>query len=43
MIEMEGKIANQPICILIDLEANHSDIGPNLDEIFCLKKSKHDK
>jgi hypothetical protein len=40
MIEVEVKITNQPITILIDLGASHNYIGPNLVEIFHLKKSK---
>jgi hypothetical protein len=43
MIEVEGKITNQPIAILIDSGASHSYIAPNLVEIFHLKRSKHEK
>jgi hypothetical protein len=43
MIEVEGKIANQPIAILIDSGASHSYIAPNLVERFHLKRSKHEK
>jgi hypothetical protein len=43
MIEIEGKIANQSISILIDSRASHSYIAPNLVERFHLKRSKHDK
>jgi hypothetical protein len=43
MIEVEGKIDNHPIAILIDSGASHSYIDPNLVEIFKLKKCKHEK
>ena len=43
MIEVEGKIDNQPISILIDSGASHSYIDPNLVERFKLKKCKHEK
>ena len=42
MIEVEGKIDNQPIAILIDFGASHSYIDPKLIEIFKLKKCKHE-
>jgi hypothetical protein len=41
MIEVEGKINNQPITILIDSGASHSYIYPKLVEIFHLQRSKH--
>jgi hypothetical protein len=34
MIEVEGKINDQPIAILIDSGASHSYIDPKLVEIF---------
>jgi hypothetical protein len=34
IIEVEGKIANQPITILIDSKASHSYINANIVEIF---------
>jgi hypothetical protein len=34
MFEVEGKIDNQPIAILIDYAAIHRYIDPNLVEIF---------
>jgi hypothetical protein len=40
MIEVEGKINDQPISILIDLGASHSYIDPKLVEIFCLQRRK---
>jgi hypothetical protein len=43
MIEVEGKIDNQPIAILIDYGASHSYINPNLVEIFHLQRRKHEK
>jgi hypothetical protein len=43
MIEVEGKIDNQPITILIDYGASHSYIDPNLVEIFHLQRRKHGK
>jgi hypothetical protein len=43
MIEVEGKINNQPIAILIDSGSSHSYIYPILVEIFKLKKCKHEK
>jgi hypothetical protein len=43
MIEVEGKIDNQPIDILIDYGAIHSYIHSNIVEIFHLQRSKHTK
>ena len=43
MIEVEGKIDNQLIAILIDSGARHSYINSNIVEIFHFKRSKHDK
>jgi hypothetical protein len=43
MIEVEGKIDNQPIAILIDYGASHSYINPNLVERFHLQRRKHEK
>jgi hypothetical protein len=43
MIELEGKIDNQPIEILIDSGASHSYINSNIVERFYLKRSKHKK
>jgi hypothetical protein len=43
MIEVEGKIDNQLISILIDYGSSHSYIDPNLIERFKLKKCKHKK
>jgi hypothetical protein len=43
MIEVEGKINNHPIAILIDSGASHSYINSNIIEIFHLQRSKHKK
>jgi hypothetical protein len=43
MIEVEGKIDNQHITILIDFGASHSYIKSNVIEIFHLQRSKHRK
>jgi hypothetical protein len=43
MIEVEGKIDNQPIAILIDFGASISYINANIFEIFHLQRSKHKK
>jgi hypothetical protein len=43
MIELEGKIDNQNIAILIDSGASDSYIDPNIIERFKLNKSKHEK
>ena len=43
MIEVEGKVDNQPIVILIDSGASHSYINANIVEIFHLQRSKHMK
>jgi hypothetical protein len=43
MIEVEGKINNEPIAILIDSRASHSYINANIVEIFHLQRSKHKK
>jgi hypothetical protein len=40
MIEVEGKINNWPIIILIDSGASHSYLDPNMVEIFQLPKIK---
>jgi hypothetical protein len=40
MIEVEGKIINQPIAILIDSRANHCYIDPNIVDRLHLEKSK---
>jgi hypothetical protein len=40
MIEVEGKIINYPIFILIDLGASHSYIDPKIVDKFHLKKKK---
>jgi hypothetical protein len=43
MIEVEGKINNHPITILIDFLDSHSYINSNIIEIFHLWRSKHNK
>jgi hypothetical protein len=43
MIEVEGKIDNQPISILIDFGAIHSYIDPNMVDRFKLNRYKHEK
>jgi hypothetical protein len=43
IIEVEGKIDNDPISILIDYIAMHSYINSNILEIFHLQRSKHKK
>jgi hypothetical protein len=40
MIELEGKINDQPIAILIDLGASHSYLDPKIMERFHLPRSK---
>jgi predicted aspartyl protease len=40
MIEVEGKINDQPISILIDSGASHSYLDPNMMEEFQLSRSK---
>ena len=40
MIEVEGKINNQPIVILIDSRASHSYIDPNMVEKLHFPRSK---
>jgi hypothetical protein len=40
MIEVEGKINNQPIVILIDSGASHSYLDPKMVEIFQFPRSK---
>jgi hypothetical protein len=40
MIEVEGKIINQPIAILIDSGASHCYIDPKIVDRFNLEKSK---
>jgi hypothetical protein len=40
MIEVEGKIINQPISILIDSGATHCYIDPKIVDIFHLEKCK---
>jgi hypothetical protein len=43
MIEVEGKINNEPITILIDSGDSHSYINANIIEIFYLQRIKHNK
>jgi hypothetical protein len=43
VIEVEGKIDNQSIAILIDYGTSHSYINSNIVERFHLQKSKHKK
>jgi hypothetical protein len=43
MIEVEGKIDNDPLKILIESGASHSYINANIVEIFHLQRSKHKK
>jgi hypothetical protein len=43
VIEVEGKIDNQPITILIDYGASHIYINDNIVETFHLQRSKHEK
>jgi hypothetical protein len=43
MIEVEGKIDNKPISILIDSKARHSYIDPKIVESFKLNRCKHGK
>jgi hypothetical protein len=43
MIEVEGKIGNQPITFFIDFVASHSYINANIVEIFHLQRSRHKK
>jgi predicted aspartyl protease len=43
MIEVEGKIDNHPIAILIDSGASHSYINSNIVKRFHLQRSKHKK
>jgi hypothetical protein len=40
MIEVEGKINDQPIAILIDLGASHSYIDPKMVERFHFPRRK---
>jgi predicted aspartyl protease len=40
MIEVEGKINNHPIAILIDSGASHSYLDPNMVERFHFPRSK---
>jgi hypothetical protein len=41
MVEVEGKINDQPISILIDSGAIHSYIDPKMVESLHLARSKH--
>jgi hypothetical protein len=43
MIEVEGKIDNHPIAILIDSGDSHSYINANIIKRFHLQRSKHKK
>jgi hypothetical protein len=40
MIEVEGKINDQPIAILIDSGSSHSYLDPKMVEIFQLSKKQ---
>jgi hypothetical protein len=43
MIEVEGKIDDHPMAILIYYGTSHRYIDPKIVERFKLKKSKHEK
>ena len=43
MVEIEGKVSNISISILIDLRAYRSDVSPNIVETCKLKKVKNEK
>ena len=43
MVEVEGKIVEQSVYVLIDLESTHSYITPRVVEICAFKKLKHSK
>ena len=43
VVEVEGKIVEQPVSILIDPSSTHSYITPRLVEICAFKKVKHRK
>jgi hypothetical protein len=43
MIEVEGKIDNHLIYILIYSGTSHSYTDPNMVDIFRLKRCKHEK
>ena len=43
MIEVEGKVNNETIEILIDSGASHNYINANIAKIFHLQRSKHKK
>jgi hypothetical protein len=43
MIEVEGKIINQPVVILIDSREIHCYIDPKIVDILYLEKSKLEK
>ena len=43
MIEVEGKIDNHPISILINYTSSHNYINSNIVERFYLQRIKHKK
>jgi hypothetical protein len=43
VIEVEGKIENHPIAILINYGGSHSYIKTNIVEMFHLQRSTHKK
>jgi hypothetical protein len=43
MIDVEGKISDQPISILIDSGSSHNYLDPKMVEIFQLPRSKLEK
>ena len=43
MIEVEGKLNNQTIVILIDSGSSHSYIDPNMVESLHFPRNKHGK
>ena len=43
MVEVEGKIVEQYVSVLIDLGSTHSYITPRIVEICAFKKLNHSK
>jgi len=43
VVEIEGKLTNRPVSILVDLGSNLSYISPQIVEACVLQKEKHKK
>lgn len=43
IVEVEGKIKNHPLSILVDPKASHSYVTPRIEKVCSLRSNKHKK